>query len=211
MVGARGAHLASPWPSIDPLPARQFAGTLFIVLGKAVTCQWNRLGHIAVARRSLRMVHICGCASEMHGLGHIKRARPLSRHRRRHLDRWPFSPAVQPVLESTRREGDSHKSCLRWFPAWFALLSVELPLDVVSLAADSTTVRASRTTQVCQVVGLGIARCLQSGSRAPESGHQVRWLPAPYSLSGLAGELEFSEARPGRMGVVVCSSPSLQP
>jgi hypothetical protein len=28
------------------LPASQFAGTLFIVLGKAVTCQWNRLGHI---------------------------------------------------------------------------------------------------------------------------------------------------------------------
>jgi hypothetical protein len=56
------------------LPASQFAGTLFIVLGKAVTCQWNRLGHIAVARRSLRMVHICRCPSEKHGLGHIKRA-----------------------------------------------------------------------------------------------------------------------------------------
>jgi hypothetical protein len=133
-------------------------------------------------------------------------------HRRRHLDLWPLSPAAQPVLESTRREGDSHKSHLRWFPARFALLPLRTATRCDAFSADSTTARASRKYAGLPGRGsAGIARCLQSGCRALESGHQVRWLPAPYSLSGLAGELEFSEARPGRMGADVCSSPPLQP
>jgi hypothetical protein len=124
---------------------------LFIVLGKAVTCQWNRLGHIAVARRSLRMVHICRCPSEKHGLGHIKSAPAIQGIVVGILTF--LSPAAQPVLESTRREGDSHKSHLRWFPARFALLPLELPLDVVRSPTRQRQ-ELQENTQVCQVVGL---------------------------------------------------------
>jgi hypothetical protein len=108
------------------LPASQFAGTLFIVLGKAVTCQWNRLGHIAVARRSLRMVHICRCPSEKHGLGHIKSA-----------------PAIQGIVVGILTDGLSR-----------LLLSPCSNRLVGKVIAISQRQELQENTQVCQVVGL---------------------------------------------------------
>jgi hypothetical protein len=49
------------------------SGPLNYRVGEAVTCQCNRLRHIAVAA-SLRMVALCRSPTEKNGLGHIKRA-----------------------------------------------------------------------------------------------------------------------------------------